>query len=173
MHMSKTFIVPAVACYVFALAGCAGSGAAALQFNNAIAGANSKLAAAGTSFGVALGPILQGQPGDPAEIRRQFDSVLQQLAAVQADMKALKVPDSQVAKDFWNAHQQFLAGQEKMVKQEFKQIVDIVEGTTPAISKPAEIASVLQRVSGAETADLAKVQAAQKTFCKHYNIRLQ
>ena len=148
----------------------------ALKFNEAIVNANKRLEMIGEKFGRQIAMALSGKPNDIANVKKGYAEVQKVLKSVQADMKKLadEIPDSAEAKEFYQAHQKFLKGQERMVKVEFQQIVDVVSDTTlDADEKLEKIKEILVSVEKIEQADLKVLQAAQRKFAKKHGIILK
>jgi uncharacterized protein YbcC (UPF0753/DUF2309 family) len=88
-------------------------------------------------------------------------------------MKALQVPASETAKAFYAAHQQFLQGQERLVKTEFLEIVKIIEDDQRAAAdKQLAVLDILKRSEAEEKKDLQTLQEAQQAFAKAHNLPL-
>jgi len=158
---------------VFCVGLLSGCGNQAVNFNNSIAKANQKLAAAGLEFGQKVKDALSGQPGKIREVKSSYQNVLKVLDGVKADMKALSVPSSASAKKLYDAHQRFLKGQEEGAKQ-FGEIVKILENNTlNAGDKQAKISQIITQIGALEQKDLVELQSAQREFAKEHNIRLE
>ena len=166
---SRRGLAGGVALSLLVLAGCSQG---PLGFNNAIANANKQLEQAGQKFGQALRNYLEGR-GDIAAVRRSYEDVKKTVEDVKSDMKSLRVPESAEAKAFYDAHQEFLKGQEQMVNNEFAEIMKIVEGPDPLAAKQQRIRDLLERIGAQEEQDLAKLQAAQRAFATKHGIKLQ
>lgn len=146
----------------------------ALAFSDAMANANKKLHDAGFNFGKSIRPAIDGGAKEAADAENALKETAKVLAAVQADMKALKVPNLPLAREFYNAHQEFLKGQETMVKNDFAQVLAVVKDPSlkPA-DKMAKIQKVVEEVVKAENLELVKLQKAQKDFADKVGITLK
>lgn len=146
----------------------------ALAFSEAMAKANMKLHDAGFNFGKSIGPALNGGAKEIADAENSLKETSKILAGVQADMKALKVPNLPLAKEFYDAHQAFLKGQEAMIKNDFAKVIAVVKDPTlkPA-DKMTQIQKIVADVVKAENVDLAKLQKAQKDFADKHGIILK
>jgi hypothetical protein len=147
--------------------------AEAKQFNDALVNANKRLENAGRDFGLAVGPAVAGNEVNLFQVRRTYNQLVQTLNEVKADMRALKVPPSQSARAFYDAHQRALAGQEQMVQNDLGEIVRLVED--PRMNKAARaqrIQEIMQRSTKREQEDLEPLRTAQREFAREYNLLL-
>jgi hypothetical protein len=146
----------------------------AFALNEAILNANRKLQAAGMTFGTGLAPLRQGQEADAKVLKMAQQNALKVLADVQAEMKAVKVPSVAEADELYQAHQQMLQNQEKIIKDQFGEIVRVVEdkNLSPA-QKWQKITAVFIQAQQLENSDLAALRAAQKRLADKFNVELR
>jgi len=146
----------------------------AQKFNNALAGFNKQLSAAGRSFGEAIGPGLKGEEVNLPQLRKTYMGVLKALAKVQKELAAQNVPDSESARKLAKVYQQFLKGQERVIKKELSQVVRLVEGNNPPDQQTRDqIQKLLLEIAERERGDLAELQAAQRAFAEAHGIKLR
>lgn len=147
--------------------GCAslsGCGGAALKFNNQMAQVTKDLNAMGMEFGTAL----KGR--NPAEIKAAYDRLLGKFEKIKSESASIKPPDTVEAKEFYQAFQTLLTNQEKMIRVDFKEIVEIQSSPTPDI---ARFSAVFQSIQAQESQDLTKLRAAQAKFASANNIKIK
>lgn len=145
-----------------------------LEFNNKIAKANKRLAEEGEAFGKAAQAAINGGPSSIADLKQEHQNLLNAITEVKKDMAALSVPTSESAKKLYAAHQKFLAGQEKMINNEFAEIVRVCENKSLSdVAKQSKVLQIVTRVQKVEQADLLPLQAAQREFAKEHNVRLR
>ncbi|MCA9029952.1 MAG: hypothetical protein KDA66_04040 [Planctomycetaceae bacterium] len=146
----------------------------ALVFNNAMSNANKRLSKAGYNFGVTLAPIFNGTEFDGKKAKEQLDEIKEVLDQVNNDMKALRIPDSDEARALYEAHQQFLKGQKKMLRNEFADLLEIAsDDTLTNEAKKQKLGEILEEVGKIEKKDLTRLQEAQRAFGKRHNIIIE
>ena len=115
-------LIPAVALIgvlLFAAGGCSKvSTAEAVKFNDALVGANTRIAQAGKEFGDAAVKAIGGQPVEVAMAKRAFEKMNEAMERARADVKLLKVPDSPSARQFHDAYLSLMKTQEQLVKDD-------------------------------------------------------
>lgn len=146
----------------------------ALVFNNALSNANKRLSKAGYNFGVTLAPIFNGSQFDRKKSKEELDEIKEVLDQVMNDMKALRIPDSDEARALYDAHQQFLKGQKRMLANEFVDLLDIAsDDTLTNAAKKERLGELLEKVGKVEKKDLTRLQEAQRVFAKRHNIIIE
>ncbi|MEZ5941711.1 MAG: hypothetical protein R3C18_09980 [Planctomycetaceae bacterium] len=146
----------------------------ALVFNNAMSNANKRLSKAGYNFGVTLAPIFNGSQFDRKKSKEELDEIKEVLDQVMNDMKALRIPDSDEARALYDAHQQFLKGQKRMLANEFVDLLDIAsDDTLTNAAKKERLGKLLEKVGEVEKKDLTRLQEAQRVFGKRHNIIIE
>jgi hypothetical protein len=159
------------------LAVCVAAGAGCnkkyLSFNESISGANKKLEAAGKKFGEALVQAITSG-NDTGAVRTSYENVKSVFTAVKAEMQALAVPNDATSKELYQAHQKFLAGQEKAINVDLAQVVKLVEDkSTPLAAKGGQITSLLSKIEAEENRELATLQQVQRKFADAHNMKLR
>jgi hypothetical protein len=145
----------------------------ALAFNQAIAGANQRLATGGMNFGLALRPLTQGREADLIQVRRAYEDLKQAVQQVQGEVNALTVPPTASARRFYEAEQEFLKAEEKMVQGNAAEMVRVAENRRlPVRQRAARVQQIFQAMAQDEQRDLQTLQAAQQVFARENNIRL-
>jgi hypothetical protein len=158
---------------VFCLLMLSGCGGPALKFNNAIAGANKKMADVGMEFGKAVGEVLSGQETSLPKAKAAHEKWVKTLSDVKAEMKTLTVPSSASGKKLYETHQRFLQVQEEFSGM-FGEIVRILEDKKlDAKTKQVRVQQILSQIEPKESPVLAELQNAQREFAKENNFRLE
>ena len=143
------------------------------MFNEAMVGTNQKLEAAGTELGTAIGLAINGGPQELANAKEKYAKTVRVVQQVKADMQTLKVPSSKSAQTLYEAHQKFLQGQERMIQDDFGEILKTLED--PALDKTAKtqkLQAIFKRVEQAAQDDLIPLQNAQKEFARENNLNV-
>jgi hypothetical protein len=146
----------------------------ALDLNEAIQEANRKINVAGRAFGETLAPALKEKDVDLRDLRRDYKYLQKVVAQVQADMKDVTVPKTEVARAYAKAHQQYLKAQEGFVKREFAEILTVMEDETlSAADKKKKTLAISKKVNTADQKVFTALVKAQKAFAKEYGIKIK
>ena len=147
---------------VFLVAGCAGE---AVSFNNSIAKVNKDLNTIGRTFGETI-----AKESDPARLDSAHNEAVTKVKALVTEANAIKVPQGKEAQDFWTSFQTFLKNQEKMINEDFKELVTIKK--SPNFQK-AQWEAVFIRIQAVENADLANLKSAQAAYARANNLKIK
>jgi hypothetical protein len=135
-----------------------------IKLNDRLALHNKKLYKASEAFYKTYSGLSTGQNASAANVRSAYNGIKTALDDVQKDVD--KIAGTKAAgDDYIEAYKVFLQSQNNLWQQELIQIVQAVEapGKTNA-AKWQTIQGIIARIEKAETADLDKLKAAQKTF---------
>lgn len=134
----------------------AGCGNEAVIFNNNIAKTTRDLDAAVSVFA----KTIQSEK-EPAKINAAYATLSTKTESIVAEAKKLNPPPKKEAQEFWQAFEQYLANREKLIKEDFKELVDAqVKG------QPDRKAAVLQRIEQVEKVDLQRLRDFQINYAK-------
>ena len=142
-----------------------GCGGEAVTFNNSIAKVTKSLETMGKSFGETI-----AKEKDPGRLQAAHNDLIAKVKALVAEANAIKVPASQEAQAYWSAFQIYLKNQEKMVTEDFKEVVAIMGNPTPDMGR---LQGVFGRIGQVENNDLAGLKSAQAAFAKANGMTLK
>jgi hypothetical protein len=141
----------------------AGCGSEAVTFNNSMAKVTKDLEAMGQSFGKTI-----ASEKDPGKLNAAHAALVTKVDGIVAEAKKIKVPEQKEAKEFWNAFEAFLGNQEKMVKNDFKDLAAAMSA-----NDKGKLMSILDRIQQVENGDLNRLREAQAAFAKANNIKIR
>ena len=151
-----------------------GCGKSSVTFNNSLSEANQRIAKAGEAWGLAAAEAIDGDPSSIQRFKAAQQSLQTVLADVKADMQALQVPDSPTAKRLYEAHQQFLRGQEEIMNNQFAEIGRLVEDTSVAPEAKAQrFMELAMQAEQIESRDLVPLQQVQRQFASENGFQLR
>ncbi len=147
----------------------------AVKFNDALVRINKQLSADVSGYGQAIGAALNAKPEESAdayaEAKKAHEELLKEAANAKAELKKVKVHPSKSGMEFYQAHQKFLDGQEKVFQKEFAEIVEIVtDKDQKPEDKQTKIRAILTKVKMAEKTELAELLKAQKAFAVEHKL---
>jgi len=144
----------------------------ALKFNEELAGANKKLFAAGQAFGAQLG-FLQDKPTDLDALKSEQEKLLKVVKDVTAQMKSVKVPKAKTAEELYKLHQKFIEGQNRMMDEAIKPVVELAGDKNVAdADKKTKALEIFQKAFASEGAMVQELQKVQKAFADEFGIPL-
>jgi len=142
------------------------------KFNQAIVEANKKLFAAGGEWGQNA-HLNDNVSPDADGLQKGYKNCQKVLAEVKAEMKGLKVPETKSAGEFYKLHQKFLDAQERSIKNELKDLTDVL--SDPKLQdkeKKDKALEILKKANKSEQDLVVELQKAQETFAKEFGIDL-
>jgi hypothetical protein len=159
---------------LFCLVAVAGCGRSNISFNNALSEANQRIAKGGEAWANAAVEAMEGDPAAVQRFKAAEQDLRKVLADVNADMKALQVPDSPTAKRLYDAHQKFLQGQDEIINNQFAEIGRLIEDqSTPQEAKLQKFVELAQAAEARENQDLVVLQQVQREFAQENGFKLQ
>jgi hypothetical protein len=156
------------------LAGCGGQ-KKALDLNNAASTMTKRLESGGVQFGTAVSKAQQtGAPQDIAEVRKQYNNLTSLMDQARKEADAMKVDGINGGAEFRDAYVKFLQQQDKMLKEEFKEMVELMEDNSlPPFQRQQKLQNAFQRAAAAEGQALPIMKTAQENFARKNNFKLQ
>jgi hypothetical protein len=153
--------------------GCAKPSKEISAFADKMAAADERLYEGGKQFGETVGPALKGNVGDIKKSRLALEHNTKLVNEALAEHKALKIPKAPKAQEFYDAQQEFLVSQEKLIKEDFTKVVQILEDEKIAgPEKQKQILGILTKVEKESDGPLKKILEAQRAFAAANGIRL-
>ena len=161
MYQKRKFLITCTALLGLSiLSGCGTQ--EALKYNNSIASANAELNKVGVAFGETIEPALSGGAEEMDRCREAYEQCISVAEKVKSDCGDLKVPDSDAARKLQSIHQEYLQGQVDMCRNDFAEVVELLENDEQSIAEKAtQIDEILNRVATKEDATLIPLQSAQ------------
>lgn len=139
----------------------------AISFNNALSDANRRIAKGGEAWANAAVAAMSGGQAAVERFEAAEDELQKVLDDVKADVRKLEVPDSPAARRLYDAHQQFLRGQDEIIGHQFAKIGKVIaDPTTPQEAKLRSFIELAQQAERRELQDLLPLQQAQREFAK-------
>ena|SRR5688500_3765670 len=139
-----------------------GCGSQAVTFNNQVAKATRDLDAANQNFVKTL-----RQEKEPAQWQAAHAALVTRVDAILAAASLAKAPEGQEAREFLAAFQGFLKNQERLVKVDFKELLD-----ARARDNQARIQEVGDRITRVGQEDQVRLREAQAAFARAHKITL-
>lgn len=146
----------------------------AQAFNAKIVEANRTINRAAVEFGKHLRPVLAGSKPNVATLDAKFAALKSALERVEKEMKQLKVPDLEGAKELYEAHQRFLVGQRAIIDGTLKTILDVAKDAKLDLqAKREKMAKLFPEISKREGTDLNVLREVQRSFAKKNRLQLR
>lgn len=136
------------------LGGCGNNG---LKFNNELAKITRDLNEAGHEF------IEVRKASDPVKTKAALDTLTQKFDRIKADADKVVVPSSKDAQEFHNVFTTFLKNREKMIKEDYKELIQLESADVPDLNRRNVL---IREIQTQEAADIAALNAAQARFAK-------
>jgi hypothetical protein len=159
-----------------ALSGC-GRGvtsAQALEYNNALVDAYERIGKAMLAFGRAAGGALEGQIIEVAKARREHENLVDAIGRTRADIRIISMPKSEAARAFYDEVEKLLEAQEKMVKEDMRLIVKVLEDPSlSARDRQRRIVPIARYLETMDREAYAPVHAAQRAFAQAHGFTLK
>lgn len=153
-----------LALVLLATTGCMTSGQA-VEFNNKLAEANKQLFESGQTWGRALAPGLKGEAVDGATLKKGVEQASKVLDTVTKNMKALSIPGHETARQFYKAHQAFLAVEATLIDTDLPAIVETaVDTLTPPLARSIKLQKAMSDMMFEEQQALHVFRKAQNAF---------
>jgi hypothetical protein len=157
-------------------AGCGGGRARPVAYNNVLAVNNFYLAESARNFRTSLTPLSQGAPADLGAVRNAYDAMKKELDKAKDELAKNRPP--RLSGRAWRLHylyQDFLAGQEKILNGQFRQVLDVVDERPPRSPEEqwAAISPLLDEAAEEEKKTREPLLEAQKSFARLYNSNLE
>ena len=159
-----------------ALAGCSKgvTSAQALQYNNSLVEAYERIGKAMIAFGKAAGEALEGQIIEVAKAKREHENLAEAITRTRADIRIIPVPKSETAKAFYDEVEKLLASQEKMVQEDMRAIVKVLEDPSlSARDRQGKIVPIVQYLDAMETDAYSSVRETQAEFARAHGFELR
>lgn len=160
-----------LALVLLGLVGCGGPHP--VKFNDEIVQTNKRLARAAWEFRESFNPLNRAEQIDPNKVQNAYDNLLKTVKDIQEEWKKTEAHRSTTGEDFHKAYDTFLAGQRRLVEQEFSNIVAIAKRVgVPPQNRMEEINKQLTKITEKENQDMEKLRQAQNKFGDDQSIRL-
>jgi hypothetical protein len=147
----------------------------AVEFNNRVAATQADVGRAVEDFGRVLQPMVErGATLSPAEIEEAYRRLQREFEKVRAAASNLQPPQSLAGADeLRRAQQAFLDFQERLLKEDLAEVVQIAsEGAPTADALYRRLLNKFQAIKEKEQEQVAALQEAQKKFAAANGVRL-
>ena len=143
------------------------------EFIEKMAKENRKIARSTVAFRTAVKPITTGQPADAARVRSAYNDMEKALKEVQSDMSGqLLPPSSDSAKDFLDAYNAYLDGQQDILNNYLLKIVQEIEANPPLPDQQTYVNDFLGKIKGKEAETWGPLMTAQKAYASEHNYQV-
>ena len=150
------------------------SSSQALQYNNALVDAYQRIGKAMIAFGKAAGEALEGQIIEVAKAKREHENLVEAVERTRADIRIVPIPKSETAKKFHDEVEALLASQEKMVKEDMRSIVKVLEDSSlSARDRQRRIVPIVQYLDGMDRNAYGPVRQAQAEFARAHGFQIK
>lgn len=140
-----------------------------LALNNHAAASNRKIARAATEMRTQLLPLRTGKNVPAGQVRSAYENLRRTVADIRAETDKVGPDFLPQAANFYNFYQGYLAGQERLVQEEFSKILQAVDGQGTPVQKWNAILPILARIDKADAEDLGRLREAQKGLAQGGN----
>jgi hypothetical protein len=102
-----------------------------------------------------------GKERDPGRRQAAQEALVNKIKALRTEANTIKVPTGREAQELWNAFQTYLRDEERIVTEDFRELVTILSEPTPDRDR---FQAVLDRSKHIEDTDLARLHQAEATY---------
>jgi gluconolactonase len=134
-----------------------------VMFNDQMVRINNDFTKLGVNFGTALAAK------NIRDIKDAFKKAVAGAARLQAEADKLKPPSGDEGAEFYAAYQEFFKTQEKIIKEYFKDMMDLAAAGK---ADEKQIVKIIRRIQDDEDRAMRRVRAAQRVYAEAHGITL-